>query len=132
MSDIDHFKIINDTYGHRVGDLVLKEYVNLIKKNIREGVDWLARYGGEEFVLVLPETGKEGSWQVAEKIRHLVSEMVIQVDTTIIRLTASFGIAGYEYRNHVGEVLPEVLLSKADEHLYKAKQAGRNKAVIGG
>ncbi len=96
MSDIDHFKNINDRYGHHAGDLVLQEYVSLIKNSFRNEVDWLARYGGEEFILVLPETGRDGAWQAAERIRGQVSEMIIPVKEEKIQITASFGISGFE------------------------------------
>ncbi len=129
MADIDHFKRINDTYGHQVGDLVLKECVGCIMSTIREGIDWLARYGGEEFILVLPETGLDGTWLVVERIRCLVSEMVIPVEKKEIKITASFGISGFEHGIDGEEVSAELLIEKADKCLYKAKEEGRNRIV---
>ena len=126
MSDIDHFKRVNDTFGHQMGDLVLKEYVSCIKKNLRYGIDWLTRYGGEEFVLVLPETDLDGAWQVAERIRCHVSEIVIPFKGEKIRINASFGIAGFEHVRREEGISAEVLIGQADEYLYKAKEAGRN------
>ncbi len=129
MSDIDHFKRINDTYGHQAGDLVLQEYARCIMSTIRDGVDWLARYGGEEFILVLPETDLDKTWQVVERIRCLVSDMVILLKGEEIKITASFGISGFEHGIDVEEFSAELLIKEADECLYRAKEAGRNKTV---
>jgi diguanylate cyclase (GGDEF)-like protein len=129
MIDIDHFKKVNDTYSHQAGDLVLQECVRCIMGNIREGVDWLARYGGEEFILVLPETDLDKTWKVVERIRCLISEMVIQLEGEEIKITASFGISGFEHGIGGEEVSAELLIEKADKCLYEAKEAGRNRIV---
>ena len=130
MSDIDHFKNINDRYGHQAGDLVLQEYVNLIKNSFRNEVDWLARYGGEEFIFVLPETGRDGAWQAAERIRGQVSEMVIPVKEEKIQITASFGISGFESHSTVKNISADALIEEADKCLYRAKREGRNRVVL--
>ena len=130
MSDIDHFKNINDRYGHQAGDLVLQEYVSLIKNSFRNEVDWLARYGGEEFILVLPETGRDGAWQAAERIRSQVSEMVIPVNEEKMQITASFGISGFESHSTVTNISADALIEEADKCLYRAKREGRNRVVL--
>jgi len=129
MIDVDHFKKINDTYGHQAGDLVLQEYVRCIMSTIREGVDWLARYGGDEFILVLPETDLDKAWKVVERIRCLISEMVIPLEGEEIKITASFGISGFGHGIDGEEVLAKLLIEKADKCLYEAKEAGRNRIV---
>jgi len=113
MLDIDHFKKINDTYGHQRGDEVLKTFVEIIKKNIRRG-DVLIRYGGEEFLLFLPNTNKKEALIVIAKIRMALKEE---------DFTFSAGIADE------GNTLAE-MIQIADERLYKAKNTGRNKVVI--
>ena len=130
MSDIDHFKNINDRYGHHAGDLVLQEYVSLIKHSFRNEVDWLARYGGEEFILILPETGRDGAWQAAERIRGQVSEMIIPVKDEKIQITASFGISGFESHSRVKNISAAALIEEADKCLYQAKREGRNRVVL--
>ena len=130
MSDIDHFKNINDRYGHQAGDLVLQKFVSLIKNSFRNEVDWLARYGGEEFILVLPETGRNGAWQATERIRGQVSEMVIPVKDGKIQITASFGISGFESHSPVKNISADVLIEEADKCLYRAKREGRNRVVL--
>ena len=130
MSDIDHFKNINDSYGHHVGDLVLKDFASLIMNSFRDEVDWLARYGGEEFILVLPETGRDGTWQAAERLRQKVSEMVIPAKGEKIQITASFGISGFEGHNSVSNISANALIEEADKCLYQAKGEGRNRVVL--
>ena len=130
MSDIDHFKNINDSYGHQAGDLVLKEFANLIMKNFRYEIDWLARYGGEEFIIVLPETGRDGAWQAAERLRKKVSEMIIPVKEEKIQITASFGISGFEGHNSVANISANALIEEADKCLYQAKREGRNRVIL--
>jgi two-component system cell cycle response regulator len=125
MCDIDHFKSINDTYGHLGGDEVLKAVAHEIRKGCRS-TDRVVRYGGEEFAVILPDTPVEGACIVAEKIRRGVAGLVVSVEGREIRSTISIG--GTE-RFAKGESLKSIL-SRADECLYKAKMGGRNRSII--
>jgi|UniRef100_A0A7V6A5C0 two-component system cell cycle response regulator len=129
LCDLDHFKRINDAYGHNVGDLVLKEFAGRLKGSVRDGIDWLARYGGEEFVLVLPETDLAGSFDLAERLRRLVAEKVIATPAGGINITASFGISCFSHGAQENPRTPETLLDEADQCMYQAKKAGRNRVV---
>jgi len=121
MVDVDHFKQINDNFGHPVGDTVLKAVARLIKSNCRD-VDLPIRYGGEEFLVVLPEVNKEGAHVVAERMRKSLAQEVIKHESIALTVTASLGIA----------VFPEHaldqhhLLELADKALYLSKRLGRN------
>lgn len=118
--DIDHFKHINDTYGHLRGDEVLKVLANCITNYTRE-TDLPSRWGGEEFAILLPETGLEESYRIAEVIRKAFANLVIIEGETI---TISLGVAVF----HPGDC-PENLFERADRALYRAKQSGRNRTV---
>lgn len=122
MTDIDHFKNVNDSYGHPEGDVVLKAVSKLIKDTIRE-VDIVARFGGEEFVILLPETDKENAVILSERLREKISELTFE---QVPGVTVSLGISGYP--NDGTDI--DKLIKKADAALYKAKQTGRNKSVI--
>jgi len=119
--DIDHFKSINDTYGHQAGDTVLKGVAAAIRESIR-CIDFAARYGGEEFVAILPLTGCSGAHLVAERIRAKIEETVFEHDGLKIRLTVSVGFACFP----VDAEDQQQLIAKADEYLYYAKEHGRN------
>jgi len=119
--DIDHFKKINDTYGHLAGDHVLKHLALVIKSRIRRE-DILSRYGGEEFTIILPEIDKENAAQFAEKIRKLIEKAVFRFEDTEIPVTISIGVA--RYTPDVGDVSDFIKL--ADDKLYEAKTQGRN------
>ncbi len=121
MIDVDHFKKINDSWGHLAGDHVLKEVARLIGSRIRRE-DVLARYGGEEFALVLPEIDRKGATVMAEKARKLVEKQIFTFDEVRIPVTISAGVASLEKKKDDG---PE-LVRRADEKLYQAKKAGRN------
>lgn len=127
MLDADHFKMINDQYGHLTGDYVLKEAALIIKENIRE-IDIVGRYGGEEFCVVLPETDADGARLVAERIRKAAEKRVIKAYDTSIRITLSIGVSLYPGD---GKQVEE-LIDKADWSLYRAKTQGRNCTVIFG
>ena len=126
MCDLDHFKQVNDSYGHEAGDLVLKEFASNIKTCIRESVDWVIRVGGEEFMIVLPETGLDGAHAAAERLRKVVSEMNLNYNGHQILVTASFGVASYQPSRHIDMITHEGLMKQADEWLYRAKRDGRN------
>ena len=122
MLDIDEFKMVNDTYGHLVGDMVLKEIANVIQKTVRH-VDIPARYGGEEFTIIMPETSMHTSIIIAERLRKKISEIEVKVDeNTIIRPTVSMGVA--EYPNAADNI--KDLIDAADKALYMSKQNGKN------
>ncbi|WP_299786746.1 GGDEF domain-containing protein [uncultured Shewanella sp.] len=131
LIDIDHFKQINDSYGHQIGDQVLKYIAQLLKRSIRES-DVLARYGGEEFVVILPRTQVSTSYQLAERLRHLVADYVLTLpkeadkDSLSLAVTVSVGVAGLtpDCKNS------HCLIEKADKALYQAKQSGRNRVVM--
>jgi len=120
--DIDHFKEVNDRYGHAAGDSVLKDLALVLNHSLRE-IDTAGRWGGEEFALILPGTDTEGGARLCERIRQTLANRRIPIeDGTAISVTASFGVAGF-----VGTGSRERLLAAADEALYRAKRAGRNR-----
>ncbi|MBL4876586.1 MAG: PleD family two-component system response regulator [Cohaesibacteraceae bacterium] len=126
MLDIDHFKAVNDTYGHDAGDVVLKDFSNRIRKSIR-GIDLACRMGGEEFIVVMPDTDPALAIVVAERIRKSISDKVIVVPQTgtRIEITVSIGIAA----RSPGLDQPETIMKAADTALYSAKREGRNRVV---
>ncbi len=132
LCDIDHFKNVNDTYGHLVGDEVLKEFVERIRSSTRKDVDWLGRFGGEEFLVILPETDVERALWVAERLRVAVcsSPLALANDLTI-SITASFGASGFDPARDKWDITQEMLLKQIDSFLYTAKNEGRNR-VVGG
>jgi diguanylate cyclase (GGDEF)-like protein len=118
--DIDHFKRVNDTYGHAIGDCALKTVANAAVASIR-GTDILFRYGGEEFVVLLSNTSEEGALCLAERIRQKVQSAKYICNEAMIASTVSLGVAFLSAREN-----PPSLLSRADQALYQAKAAGRN------
>jgi len=122
MIDVDNFKKINDTYGHLVGDAVLKEIAKIIKENIRE-IDSLSRFGGEEFCLILPETDKMSAIVVAERIRSKISEKIIKAFDETLNASISLGVSNFPQNT----LHSDVLMETADKALYQAKISGRNK-----
>jgi diguanylate cyclase (GGDEF)-like protein len=122
--DVDHFKKLNDTYGHQAGDLVLKTLAQNVRLNCRK-YDIPARYGGEEFVLVLPKTAPPGALIIAERIRKGVEGMRVQFDGQDLSCTISIGIASFP--DHADT--SEGLISAADKALYLAKGSGRNRTL---
>ncbi|MBF0570929.1 MAG: GGDEF domain-containing protein [Candidatus Omnitrophica bacterium] len=127
MIDADHFKLVNDQYGHLAGDLVLKEISNIIQENVRE-IDIVGRFGGEEFCVILPDTDLEGSRVVAERIRKSAQKRLIKAYDSTLRVTLSIGLAVYPSDG----TLLEELMDKADWALYRAKSQGRNCVVAFG
>lgn len=129
LTDIDHFKKINDTHGHQCGDKVLKAFADTLQIQIRKNVDWVSRYGGEEFVLVLPETGIADAITVAEKLREFVSKTPMLYKEQEINISASFGVAAVSSSDASPEETVVKLLNTADQRMYKAKKRGRNRVV---
>jgi diguanylate cyclase (GGDEF)-like protein len=122
MLDIDHFKPINDTYGHGIGDTVLRNFSKVLESSIRN-TDYAARYGGEEFVVILPETPLPKAEELAERLRNKVAEYPFPIeDDKDLNLTVSIGIATFPEHAQTGQELLEV----ADSAMYAAKKAGRN------
>ncbi|EQC48212.1 diguanylate cyclase (GGDEF) domain protein [Bacteriovorax sp. BSW11_IV] len=120
--DLDHFKKLNDNYGHDAGDFVLKDAAALIRKTgVREN-DIFARYGGEEFVILLPKTNLKQSFEIAERLRKLLETHKFIYENQILPVTASIGVADYRQGVKTGTDL----FKRADEAVYKAKQGGRN------
>ena len=129
LCDIDYFKKVNDTYGHQIGDVILRSFVRIIKDTVNDQKDWVVRYGGEEFLLVLPETDITGARDLSQMLREFVAQATIKVSGHDISITASFGLAGLEDRDDNIGVTPEKLLNLANENLYRAKDEGRNRVV---
>lgn len=124
--DLDRFKAINDTYGHGVGDEVLREAAGILAATTRVGIDEIGRLGGEEFGVLLPETTLEGGRMAAERMRAALSEMAIEVDGEAIPVQASFGVAVWE----PGYGTVEAWMGAADMALYQAKEHGRNRVEV--
>ena len=125
MFDIDHFKAINDTYGHPAGDEVIRQTAAVIKDSIRE-LDIAGRYGGEEFVILLVNTGAEGGLLVAERLRKRIEALSISYEIHTIKFTVSLGIA--ELSTRMAD--PTAWIESSDKGLYQAKDSGRNNSVI--
>jgi diguanylate cyclase len=123
--DVDHFKRVNDLYGHSVGDMCLKEIVHRIKPVLRKS-DFIARYGGEEFAVIVPETRSEGAMDVAEKLRQTIEATKFIYKADSVAITVSVGVT---------EIMPadktqEDIFTRADRALYSAKQSGRNRVAV--
>ena len=138
--DLDHFKYYNDTFGHSIGDTILKEFASLLQKNVRE-MDFVARYGGDEFIVVLPDTDENQAMNVAERIvktmvqnefflprvRGILNKEV-QVPASKL-LTCSVGLASYRFPDFKEENMDRLLL-QADQALYQAKNSGSNQICV--
>lgn len=123
MMDIDHFKKVNDTYGHKTGDVVLQRFGELSRQTLRE-IDVIGRIGGEEFAVVLPQTDGEHALEVAERLRRSIGDAEVVLDQGLpLHFTVSIGVATLTG----ADINIDTLLSQADQALYKAKKAGRNK-----
>jgi diguanylate cyclase (GGDEF)-like protein len=127
LLDIDHFKKVNDTYGHPAGDHVLKEISQVLVTLVRR-CDIVARYGGEEFAVILPETGTASAKVLAQRLRRGVEQLKVKYNNTLISVTISIGLAGSDIDGI--EVTRESLIVKSDHALYKAKWHGRNRVEL--
>lgn len=127
MCDIDHFKRVNDRYGHQVGDAVLKEFTVRVSSNLRVGKDWVARLGGEEFAVVLPDTTSGEASAAAGRLRERIASALFEIRPQPITVTASFGVCALE--NFEPATLPGLvsrMVRGADAALYRSKQRGRD------
>ncbi|MGM0471205.1 MAG: diguanylate cyclase [Bacillota bacterium] len=124
LLDIDNFKKVNDNYGHPVGDQVLKQLADKLKKITRQ-MDIVARYGGEEFAIILPETGTKGAKKLAKRINQAIREMVVEEEGVKISITVSIGLTTYQ--DHLSQ---KELISRVDEALYQAKEEGKDRICI--
>lgn len=128
MVDIDHFKQINDTYGHKFGDVILESVAKRLGQHIRE-TDIFGRYGGEEFLIILPNTSIEGGRHLAEKLRQSLESEKFSHDCFSLPVTGSFGVASTENSE---VITADHLLQLSDRALYKAKESGRNRVCVAG
>jgi diguanylate cyclase (GGDEF)-like protein len=124
LIDLDHFKQVNDTFGHAVGDAALVLLAQCLKAHLRPE-DRLARIGGEEFLVLLPETGLDGALILAERLRQTIARTEVPAVAARVRVTASFGVA----ERAAGDRSMTEMLARADAALYRAKSSGRNRVV---
>jgi diguanylate cyclase (GGDEF)-like protein len=127
LLDVDHFKSVNDTYGHLCGDAVLQEVVRRVTSTVR-AYDTVGRYGGEEFLIVAPSSSAEGILRLSERVRLAIETEPIKTDAGEISVTVSLGLAVSSETAHLD---PKIMLSTADEALYRAKAEGRNRSEMG-
>lgn len=124
MGDIDHFKAVNDTFGHLAGDHALSSVATWIREHLRDG-DHAARYGGEEFAVILPRAGMESALMVAERLRKGIASSALAYEERSFAITMSFGVSEYDHREKTADV---ALIDQADQALYQAKRGGRNQS----
>jgi len=124
MIDIDHFKRVNDTYGHQTGDQAIQAMADACQKALRP-TDLLARYGGEEFIITLVHTDQVGAAKVAERLRESVSEIELPTEQGVLKFTISVGVSTFFKRS-----LLEEIIGRADQALYQAKTSGRNRVCL--
>lgn len=129
MLDIDHFKSINDQYGHPAGDKCIKEVTRVLVNNASREVDVVARYGGEEFAIILPNTQELGAEKVGEIVRKEVEDLKVTWEDKVIHMTISIGISSQTPKD-ADYLSREAMLKRADQALYEAKRGGRNRTVI--
>jgi diguanylate cyclase (GGDEF)-like protein len=127
MIDLDHFKKINDKYGHDCGDQVLRDFAALLIQNART-TDIVGRFGGEEFLMILPNTDGIRAAIVAERVRRAAEEHVHRYREFLVRVTVSVGVASYPANRRIGD--EDALLKAADDALYRAKESSRNKVMV--
>jgi diguanylate cyclase (GGDEF)-like protein len=129
IADIDHFKSVNDSYGHEAGDAVLRAVAAVLRDLVRT-TDICARIGGEELCVILPQTEMQGATELAERLRAQIEALVVRFQAKELRVTSSFGVSTYEAQG--GEAARAGLFKEADKALYRAKAAGRNQVVSAG
>jgi two-component system cell cycle response regulator len=129
LLDIDHFKHVNDTYGHVVGDIVLKKLTSQIAKCLQRATDWCARLGGEEFAIVLEGTNLAEARMCAEKMRRAIENTVIETSAGAVRITVSIGVSGLGGITGRSSATVQSLLEHADTNLYASKAGGRNRVT---
>jgi diguanylate cyclase (GGDEF)-like protein len=122
ITDIDHFKVVNDTYGHHTGDVVIKELGAILKRLKRE-TDVVARFGGEEFCILCEETDTKGAMLLAERVRQELADTVFETELGKLKVTCSLGVATFP-GNAADK---QTLFASADKALYAAKHGGRNR-----
>ncbi len=130
MCDLDHFKQVNDTFGHQIGDQVLVEATARLHKGVRH-YDRVGRYGGEEFLLVLPGCSAENAAFLTDRLRQSIAGQAVDTSQGPVAITCSFGVATYEGSPEAPPVDGETLIRVADEALYGAKGHGRNRVILG-
>jgi len=124
MLDLDHFKQVNDNYGHHVGDQILQEFAKRCRSSVRE-VDLIGRYGGEELIIIMPETDLTDALPVAERVRNSICERPVQIFDQELCITVSIGVAQKDENTlHL-----ETLVARADQAMYIAKYKGRNRVA---
>lgn len=130
--DIDHFKIINDSFGHEVGDLVLRKVAELLRAQLRS-IDVVARYGGEEFAILLGQSGREKAIEIAERIRSIIANTDFKEKDDKANITVSVGVSTIKFEDAPDEDIKTIgrrLLQQADKALYQAKQKGRDRVIF--
>jgi diguanylate cyclase (GGDEF)-like protein len=127
--DCDHFKKINDNYGHDIGDFCLQHMADTLKQTLPRTTDVCARYGGEEFSLLLPGTDSQGAMLVAERVRQNVEKTPLFYEDFVIKMTVSIGVTAHHIDNFKPD-LPKELFKEADKALFQAKESGRNRCVL--
>ncbi len=130
MCDIDHFKTVNDSHGHEVGDQVLREFAARLTHGLRLTEDWVARIGGEEFAVVLPEVATPKAWLVARRLCERINMTRFATTAGPLRVTGSFGISGFAPHRGDQLVSPRTLIRAADTALYESKRTGRNRVTV--
>lgn len=126
VADIDHFKKVNDTYGHQTGDLVLKAFADTMSKNIDGTGAWTIRYGGEEFLLVMPNMDENEAYELVDKIRKAYEKLEVPSENGMVRSSVSFGVVTTDFMEESQESCMTRLIRQADSNLYVAKASGRN------
>ncbi|KAF0815236.1 putative diguanylate cyclase YdaM [Andreprevotia sp. IGB-42] len=124
LADIDHFKLINDEYGHEQGDAVLVEIARALSSAVRE-YDLCGRWGGEEFLILMPETGTAGALEVVERLRSAITDLHLHTGDVRLHVSASFGVADHLPGDHLSATI-----NRADAALYSAKKSGRNRCEV--